>query len=158
VLDLLGGGVDLLLALLGTTTEAEHQVEGRLLLDVVVRKSAAILKLLTSKDQTLLIRGDSLLILCSHRQLMFGRRRRIGFARERTDLRLDIVNGVGGLDLKGNGLAREGLDENLHLRRSTSSSANDASVPGRVVSHFILRASYLLSLIIIWAIRTFDDG
>lgn len=29
----------------------------------------------------------------------------------RTDLRLDIVNGVGGLDLKGDGLARQGLHE-----------------------------------------------
>ena len=27
------------------------------------------------------------------------------------DLGLDIVNGVGGLDLKGDGLARKGLDE-----------------------------------------------
>ena len=35
-LDLLGRRVHLLLALLGTTTEAEHQVEGGLLLDVVV--------------------------------------------------------------------------------------------------------------------------
>jgi hypothetical protein len=154
VLDLLGGGVDLLLALLATTTKAKHQVEGRLLLDVVVRKSAAVLKLLTSEDQTLLIRGDSLLVLCSHRQLLFDRRR--GFARERTDLRLDIVNGVGGLDLKGDGLAREGLNENLHLRRSTSSSANDASI--RVVSHFVLRASNPPSSMITGAFCTFGDG
>lgn len=62
VLDLLGGGVDLLLALLTTTTQAEHQVEGGLLLDVVVRKSTAVLELLTSEDQTLLVRGDTLLV------------------------------------------------------------------------------------------------
>ena len=62
VLDLLGGGVDLLLALLATTTQAEHEVKGRLLLDVVVRKSAAILELLTSEDQALLVRGDTLLV------------------------------------------------------------------------------------------------
>ena len=30
------------------------------------------------------------------------------------DLGLHIVDCVGGLDLKGNGLAREGLDEDLH--------------------------------------------
>lgn len=36
VLDLLGGGVGLLLALLTTTTETEDEVEGGLLLDVVV--------------------------------------------------------------------------------------------------------------------------
>ena len=64
VLDLLGGGVDLLLALLTTTTQAEHEVKGRLLLDVVIRKSAAVLELLTSEDQTLLVRGNSLLVWC----------------------------------------------------------------------------------------------
>ena len=57
--DTLGGSVDLLLSLLGTTTKAEDQVESGLLLDVVVRKGAAILKLLTSKDKALLIRGDT---------------------------------------------------------------------------------------------------
>ena len=62
VLDLLGGGVHLLLALLTTTTQAQHEVKGRLLLDVVVRKSAAVLQLLTSEDQTLLVRGDTLLV------------------------------------------------------------------------------------------------
>ena len=36
VLDLLGLGVGLLLALLGATAEAEHEMEGGLLLDVVV--------------------------------------------------------------------------------------------------------------------------
>ena len=60
------------------TTKTEHQVEGRLLLDVVVRKSAAILQLLAGKDQPLLIWGNSLLVL---------------------DLGLDILDGVGGLDL-----------------------------------------------------------
>jgi hypothetical protein len=64
VLDLLGSSVDLLLAFLGTTTEAEDQVKGRLLLDVVVRKSASVFKLLASEDQTLLIRGNSFFLLC----------------------------------------------------------------------------------------------
>ena len=45
------------------TAETQHQVEGRLLLDVVVRKSAAILELLAGEDQTLLIGGDTLLVL-----------------------------------------------------------------------------------------------
>jgi hypothetical protein len=62
VLDLLGGGVDLLLALLTTTTEAEDEVKSALLLDVVVGEGAAILKLLASEDQALLVRGDTLLI------------------------------------------------------------------------------------------------
>jgi len=94
VLDLLGGAVDLLLSLLGTTTQAQDQVEGALLLDVVVAQGAAILQLLTSEDQSLLVRGDALLVL---------------------DLGLDIVDGVGRLHLKGDRLPREGLDENLHL-------------------------------------------
>jgi hypothetical protein len=94
VLDLLGGGVDLLLALLATTTEAEDEVEGGLLLDVVVGEGAAILELLSGENQALLVRGNALLVL---------------------DLGLDIVDSVGRLHLKGDRLPREGLDENLHL-------------------------------------------
>lgn len=59
-------------------------MEGRLLLDVVVGKGTAVLKLLSSEDQTLLVRGDSLLVL---------------------DLALDVVDGVARLDLKSDGLA-----------------------------------------------------
>jgi hypothetical protein len=60
------------------------------LLDVVVGQGSAILELLTSEDQSLLVRGNALLVL---------------------DLGLDIVDRVGGLDLKGDGLARQGLHE-----------------------------------------------
>jgi hypothetical protein len=98
-LDFLGLGVSLLLSLLATTAKTEHQVKSRLLLDVVIRKSAAILELLAGKDQTLLIRGDTLLVL---------------------NLLLDVVNGVGGLHIKCDGLARERLHENLHVSRSTN--------------------------------------
>merc|ERR1711893_346639 len=55
VLVLLGGGVVLLLALLGATPEAQHQVKCGLLLDVVVAQGAAILQLLASEDQPLLV-------------------------------------------------------------------------------------------------------
>merc|ERR550519_1180263 len=85
VLNLLGGGVILLLALLAATTKAEDQVQGGLFLDVVVGQSAAILQLLAGKDQSLLIWGDALLVL---------------------DLGLDILDSIGGLDLKGDGLPR----------------------------------------------------
>ena len=77
---------------LHSSAETEHQMEGRLLLDVVVAQGAAILKLLSSKDKTLLIRGDSFLIL---------------------NLSLDIVDGVARLDIEGDGLSGEGLNENL---------------------------------------------
>lgn len=66
------------------------------LLDVVVGESATIFKLLSGKDQTLLVGGNALLVL---------------------DLGLDIVDSVGGLDLEGDGLAREGLDETVLTTR-----------------------------------------
>jgi hypothetical protein len=52
--------VSFLLSLLGTTTEAEHQVESRLLLDVVIAESATILELFAGKDEALLIGGDAI--------------------------------------------------------------------------------------------------
>ncbi len=93
VLNLLWGGVSFLLLLL-TTSQSQDQVKSRLLLDVVVRQSSAILQLLTSKDQSLLIWWDSLLVL---------------------DLLLDIVNGVGRLHLQGDSLTGQSLNENLHF-------------------------------------------
>jgi len=75
-------------------------MKSRLLLDVVIGKSSSILKLLSGKDQSLLVWGNSLLVL---------------------DLSLDVLNGVAGLNLKGNCLSSEGLDEDLH---SSSESEN----------------------------------
>ena len=71
-------------------------MKSRLLLDVVVGKGTAILELLSGKDKTLLIRGDSFLVL---------------------DLGLDVVNGVTGLDIKSDGLSGQSLDENLREER-----------------------------------------
>ncbi|KFW96607.1 hypothetical protein N336_09235, partial [Phalacrocorax carbo] len=75
------------------TPQAQHQMQGGLLLDVVVRQGAPIFQLLASKDQPLLIRGNAFLVL---------------------DLGLDILNGVTGLNLQGDGLARQGLHKDLH--------------------------------------------
>jgi len=94
MLAFLGGVVGLLLALLRTTTQTENEVEGRLLLDVVVAESATILKLFACKDQTLLVGRDPFFIL---------------------DFGLDIVDRVRRLDFKSDGFAREGLYEDLHL-------------------------------------------
>merc|ERR1739845_150587 len=58
VLDLLGGGVVLLLPLLGSSPQSEDQVEGGLLLNVVVGQSPAVLQLLASEDQSLLVRRN----------------------------------------------------------------------------------------------------
>ena len=63
VLDLLGCGIILLLALLSATPEPEHEVQCALLLDVVITQGSPILQLLAGKDQPLLIWRDSLLIL-----------------------------------------------------------------------------------------------
>ena len=59
----------------------------------MARHIPAILKLLSSEDKPLLVWGDSLLVL---------------------DLGLDVLDGVRGLHLKGDGLARQGLHEDLH--------------------------------------------
>merc|ERR1712136_497167 len=73
-------------------------MQSRLLLNVVVRQSTAIFQLLASKDQPLLVWGNSLLVL---------------------NLGLDILNSVRGLDFKGDSLAGQGLDENLHATSQT---------------------------------------
>jgi hypothetical protein len=39
--------------------QAEHKVQRRLLLDVVVRERAAVLELLSGEDEALLVRGDA---------------------------------------------------------------------------------------------------
>ena len=69
-------------------------MKSALLLDVVVSESAAVLELLAGEDETLLIRGDALLVL---------------------DLLLDVVDGVARLNLEGDGLASQSLNEDLHL-------------------------------------------
>ncbi len=65
-------------------------MESGLFLDVVVRKGATVFELLSSEDQALLIRRNTLLVL---------------------NLGLDIVDRIGGLDFKGDGLAGEGLND-----------------------------------------------
>ena len=69
-------------------------MQSGLLLDVVVREGAAILELLSSEDESLLIGWDALLVL---------------------DLGLDVLDGVGLLDVESDGLACKSLDENLHV-------------------------------------------
>ena len=44
---------------LHAATQPQHQVEGGLLLDVVVSQGAPILQLLAGKDQPLLVRGNA---------------------------------------------------------------------------------------------------
>jgi hypothetical protein len=46
-----------------TTSQSQDQVQSRLLLDVVVGQSSAIFELLSGENQSLLVRGDSFLVL-----------------------------------------------------------------------------------------------
>jgi hypothetical protein len=104
------GGQSLERGLDDTTTQTEDQVQGGLLLDVVVAQGAAILELLAGEDQALLIRGDALLVL---------------------DLGLDVVDRVRGLDLKGDGLARQGLHETAKPDMSVRCIMEKASFPSQ---------------------------
>merc|ERR1712223_250782 len=81
-----------------SSSPEEHEVEGGLLLDVVVGEGPAILELLPGEDQPLLVWGNPLLVL---------------------DLGLDVLNRVGRLDLEGNSLPGQRLDEDLHSSAET---------------------------------------
>jgi len=85
-----------------TTTKSQHQVKSGLLLNVVVRESAAVLELLACENQTLLLRGNALLVL---------------------DLSLDVLNGVVSFHIERDCLSRKGLDEDLHS--SSAKSENE---------------------------------
>jgi hypothetical protein len=47
----------------GAAAQTQHEVQSRLLLDVVVGQRAPVLQLLAGEDEALLIRGDALLVL-----------------------------------------------------------------------------------------------
>merc|ERR550537_966376 len=104
------------------TAQTENKVERRLLLDVVVTKGSAILQLLASKDEALLVRRDALLVL---------------------NLCLHIVDGVRGLDLKGDGLACERLDEDLH----TSAKAENKVERRLLLDVVVTKGSAILQLL-----------
>ncbi|RNC48371.1 hypothetical protein TcCL_NonESM01788 [Trypanosoma cruzi] len=77
---------------LTSTAQAQHKVQRGLLLDVVVCERAAVLQLLASEDQALLVRRNALLVL---------------------DLRLHVLNGVAGNHFERYRLARQCLHEDL---------------------------------------------
>ena len=75
-----------------TAAEAEDEVKRRLLLEVVIAECAAVLELLSSEDEALLIGGNAFLVL---------------------NLGLDVVDCVGGFDVERDGLAGERFYEDL---------------------------------------------
>ena len=96
---------------LHAATQAKDEVKGGLLLNVVIGEGAAILELLAREDQTLLVGRNALLVL---------------------DLRLDIVDGVAGLHLKGDRLAGNCKRE---LVTKTASGKKKPSTGCSVVQH-----------------------
>jgi hypothetical protein len=107
---------------LHTTTESEYEMEGRFLLDVVVLKSSSVFELLSSEDESLLVWGNSFLVL---------------------DLGLNGFNGVGLLNLEGDGLTSESLDEDLH-----STSESQDKVKGRFfLDVVVLESTAILKLL-----------
>jgi len=107
---------------LHTTSESEDEMESGLLLDVVVGEGSSILELLTGEDKSLLIGWDTFLVL---------------------DLGLDVLNGVGWLDFKSDGLTSEGLDEDLH----TSSKSEDEMESGFLLDVVVRKGSSILELL-----------
>lgn len=79
-----------------SSSQTKNQMKCGLLLDIVVGKGAAVFELLSSENQTLLIRRNSFFVL---------------------NLGLDVVNGITWLDIERDGLTRQSLDEYLHGER-----------------------------------------
>jgi len=98
---------------LAPTTETEHKVKGALLLDVIIREGAAILELFTSENETLLVGGDTFLVL---------------------DFALNVVNCVTRFDLEGNSLPRERLHKYLH-----PSAQTEHKVEGGLLLNVVVR-------------------
>ena len=107
---------------LHASSESQDEMEGRLLLNIVVSKGSAIFELLTGEDKSLLVGGNALLVL---------------------DLGLDVVNGVGGLDIKSDGLASESLDEDLH----TTSESEHEMESGLLLDVVVSESSSVLELL-----------
>ena len=79
---------------LHTSTKSENQVESRFFLNVVVRESSAVFQLLSSEDQSLLIRGNSFFVL---------------------DLLFHGLDSIRGFDFESDSLSGQSFHENLHV-------------------------------------------
>ena len=94
---------------IGANKNQLTEVEGGLLLDIVVGEGGTIFQLLASKDKVLLVTRDALLV---------------------SNLGLDIVNGVRGLNFEGNDLPRQSLDKDLHLTVEMEDEMEGRLLPG----------------------------
>ena len=91
-------------------------------MDIVIREGSAVLELLSSEDESLLVWRDTFLIL---------------------DLGLDVLDGVCWLNIKSDGLTSEGLDEDLH----TTSKSEDEMKSGLLLDVVIGKGSSILELL-----------
>ena len=106
-----------------TTSKSEDQVEGGFLLDVVITEGSSVFELLSSEDESLLIRWDAFLVL---------------------DLGFHVLNGVVGFDIKGDGLSSQSLDEDLH---DTTSESQDEMESGFLLDVVVTEGSSILELL-----------
>merc|ERR1719229_1589800 len=104
------------------STKSENKMKSRLLLNVIIRESSAIFELLSGKDKTLLLWRNSFLIL---------------------DLRLDVRDRVVRLDIQGDRLSREGLDEDLH---GTTTETEDKMEGGFLLNVVIREGTTIFEL------------
>ena len=88
-------------------------------MDVVIRQSMTVLQLLAGKNQTLLIGGNAF--------LNFG---------------LHIFDGVGSLHVKGDGLAGQSLDEDLHTATQAQKQAQSRLFLDVVIRQSTTRRSH----------------
>merc|ERR1712142_285239 len=107
---------------LHTSTKSQDKMEGGFLLDVVVAQCATIFQLLTSEDKTLLIWWDTFFIL---------------------NLSFHVVDGIAWLDLKSDGLASQGLDEDLH----TSTESQDKMEGGFLLDVVVAQCATVFQLL-----------
>merc|ERR1719384_950277 len=107
-----------------TTSKSKDKMESRFLLDIVICKSSTIFQLLTSKNQTLLVRRNTLLIL---------------------DLLLDIFNCVTRFNIQSNSFTSQSFDENL--RTSTASKSKDKMESRFLLDIIISKSSTIFQLL-----------
>jgi len=79
---------------LHSTTESQDQVESGFFLNVVVGQGSSVLELFSSEDESLLVGGDSFLVL---------------------DLGFDIFDCVSRFNIEGDGFSGKGFHEDLHI-------------------------------------------
>ena len=111
---------------LAPTTQTQHQVEGGLLLDVVVSQCTAILQLLAGKDQALLVRRNALLVL---------------------NLALHILDGVRRLHLQSDGLASQGPARKEQPVRGKQQTSTTDHIHAQQKDHHMKRAEAHLTKI-----------